>query len=93
MNKYIKTTLVLFALISQPAFGDMFQPSHSCMKPSKPYSFNSQWEIDSFKDDVDRYKRCISDFVDEMNDAAQHHQDAASDAIDEWNSFVNYELN
>jgi hypothetical protein len=42
---------------------------------------------------VQRYKNCIQDFVDEQNQAIETHQQAADDAIDEWNRFVNYELN
>ena len=69
---------------------DMFSPSHSCYKPIKPYQFNSQWEVDSYNNDVETYKNCIQDFVDEQNNAIRVHNQAASDAIDEWNSFANY---
>lgn len=79
-------------IISIPLMADMFIPSPSCSKPYKPYEFNSQYEIDKFNDDVQRYKNCISDFVDEQNQAATKHQQAANDAIDEWNRFANYEL-
>ena len=92
----IKVILSIFTLISVmafPAMADMFAPSHSCSKPYKPYQFDDQWELDRFNDDVQRYKRCISDFVDEQNEAAEQHQEAANDAIDEWNTYVNYELN
>ncbi|MDE1348266.1 hypothetical protein [Vibrio aestuarianus] len=75
------------------AVADMFQPSHSCIKPYKPFQFKSQYEVDSFNDDVQRYKQCISDFVEEQNDAMRKHSDAADDAISDWNNFVNYELN
>lgn len=81
----------------------MFEPSHSCYKPTKPYkpySFSSQWdvdnynnELDTFADEVDIYKRCINDFVDEQNTAINTHKNAAESAINEWNSFVSYELN
>jgi len=76
-----------------PVAADPWAPSHSCIKPYKPYQFESQWEVDSFNDAVRRYKRCISDFVEEQNDAIEAHQQAADDAIDEWNSYVNFELN
>ncbi len=72
---------------------DMFSPSHSCSKPYKPYKFTSQYEIDSFNDEVETFKQCINDFIEEMNDDSKRHQDAAEEAIDEWNYFVNYELN
>ena len=75
------------------ASADMFTPSHSCSKPYKPFEFDDQWAVDNFNNEVQTYKRCISDFVDEQNDAARDHQSAAEDAINEWNSFVNYELN
>ncbi len=83
----------LFIAIASPVYADMFEPSHSCSKPIKPYKFTSQWELDSFNDEVRRYKSCIEDFVEEQNEAVRKHQNAAEEAIDEWNSFVNYELN
>ena len=88
--------MVIFTAIlamAIPVMADRFTPSHSCFKPYKPYQFNDQWELDNFNDEVQRYKRCISDFVDEQNEAAEQDQEAANDAIDEWNNFVNYELN
>jgi len=84
---------LLIVTTSLPVLADMFTPSHSCAKPYKPYQFNSQWEVDNFNDGVGNYKRCMSDFIDEQNDAAKKHQEAANDAIGEWNNFVNYELN
>lgn len=79
--------------IAPSVSADMFQPSHNCTKPYKPYQFNNQWEVDSFNDDVRRYKQCINDFVREQNDAMQAHQDAAEEAVDDWNDFVSLELN
>ena len=72
---------------------DTFTPSHSCSKPYKPYEFNDEWELESFKGEVEAYKQCISDFVDEQNDATRKHKNAAEEAIDEWNNYINYELN
>lgn len=74
------------------ALADVFPPSHGCSKPYKPFRITSERELESFKDDVDRYERCIKDFVGEQKDAARAHQEAASEAIDEWNSFVRFEL-
>ncbi|WP_297766628.1 hypothetical protein [uncultured Alcanivorax sp.] len=92
INKAILIGATMLA-IALPVMADMFTPSLSCSTPYKPYQFNSQWELDNFNDEVQSFKRCISDFVDEQNEAARRHQEAASDAIDEWNNFVNYELN
>lgn len=82
----------LLLLLAGSAQADMFTPSHSCSKPYKPYRFNSELEIQRFRDDVEDYKQCINDFVEEQEDAIRRHQEAAQDAIDEWNSFVSYEL-
>jgi len=65
---------------------------HYCSKPQKPYKFTSEWEVSSFKSDVEIYKRCIEDFVDEQNEAIKKHRSAANDAIDEWNLFLKYDL-
>ena len=79
--------------LAAPVCADMFTPSHSCSKPYKPYEFNDQYELDRFRGEVESYKQCIENFVEEQNDAARKHQDAAEEAIDEWNNYVNYELN
>jgi hypothetical protein len=89
-------TRIIFLLVmffATPSIADMFSPSHSCSKPYKPYEFTDQYQIDNFKYEVETYKQCINDFIDEMNDASKKHQDAAEETIDEWNSFVNFELN
>ncbi|HBT32961.1 MAG TPA: hypothetical protein DEB15_09020 [Pusillimonas sp.] len=85
--------ICLFGLAATSAKADMFEPSHICNKPYKPFEFASQWELDSFNDEVRQYKQCIANFVDEQNEAVANHQRAAEQAIDEWNNFVNYELN
>ena len=72
---------------------DMFSPSHSCFKPNRPYEFTSEWELDNFMNDVERYKQCISDFVDEQQEEARNHIEAADEAVEEWNRFVRDELN
>ncbi len=93
----MKTLAVMMAAfwmsVTTPVWADMFTPSHSCSKPYKPYEFNDQYELDRFWSDVESYKQCIEDFVEEQNHAARKHKDAAEEAIDEWNNYVNYELN
>lgn len=70
--------------------GDPFTPSSSCVKPTKPVRFTSEWEVDQFMRTVESYKACIKQYVDEHRGAAKKHQDAANAAIDEWNSFVDW---
>lgn len=83
---------VAVAVSTSVAWADDYAPSHSCSKPYKPYQFNSRWEVDNFYDDVERYKRCIQEFVDEQREAIENHRTAASDAIEEWNRYARYEL-
>jgi hypothetical protein len=80
-------------ICSVPVLADMFTPTPSCSKPYKPYEFTYQYQVDSFNDDVQRYKRCIQDFIDEQDNAVKTHQQAADNAIEEWNNFVSLELN
>ena len=84
---------ILFLGVTSVINADMFTPSHSCSKPYKPYEFTDQYQLDSFNDEVQRYKRCIMDFVEEQKSAVSNHQNAQSEAIDDWNRYVNYELN
>lgn len=81
------------AAASEPVFADSYPPSYMCRKPIKPYKFTNKWEVELFNSDVQRYKRCISDFVDEQNEAVRSHEQAAQEAIDEWNRYVRNELN
>jgi hypothetical protein len=83
---------MLLTLTSLPATADRFVSSHYCSKPYVPSSFSSSSERENLKYEVEQYKSCIEDYVDEQNDAIKKHREAAEDAIDEWNSFVNYEL-
>lgn len=92
MRLQLKFFTLILALASVSVYADNYSPSHSCRKPIKPYKFTSNWEVEQFKDDVARYKQCISDFVYEQNEAVENHKRAAKNAIDEWNAYVRYEL-
>ena len=86
---------IILAANSFASYADtfMFNQNSSCPKPSKPFQIDSQWELDSWNNDVSNYQRCILDFVDDQNEQAANHQQAANNAMAEWNRFVNYELN
>ncbi|MEG2695664.1 MAG: hypothetical protein RR966_14525 [Acinetobacter sp.] len=89
--KVIITVLFSFGIISS-VHADMFKPSHYCTKPTKPYKFTSDWEVKQYFYNVEKYQRCISEFVDKQNKEIQNHQKATQDAIEEWNRYVQYEL-
>lgn len=91
--KFKVVVITFFAfIIMDSAQADRFKPSHSCIKPIKPYKFTSEWEVTQYSNEVERYQRCISDFVNEQNKAIETHQKAAQDAIEDWNRYVQYEL-
>ena len=83
---------LLLVATSGSTQADMIAPSHYCSKPYKPYQFNSEIDIQNFQYAVQRYKDCINDFVEEQDRAIRNHQQAAQSAIEDWNSFVRYEL-
>ena len=81
--------ILMFAATSWPAMADQFTESHFCTQPVKPVDFDDNNDVDMFNDAVAAYKQCISAFADEHNRAADAHRSAASEAIDEWNRFIN----
>jgi len=66
--------------------------SHSCSKPTKPLFADDEFAMSMYESEVRKYKACIQEFVQDQEDAIRQHRQAASDAIDEWNRFVKYEL-
>lgn len=86
-------TVLLLALLPGAAMADSYTPSHFCVRPFKPHQFNSRGEVEDFMLEVEEYRRCIEEFVDEQNRAAKRHMNAADQAIEDWNSFVVLELN
>lgn len=86
-------TMVLCVCVITSVSADMFTPSYSCLKPSRLYKFNSEGELESFKNKAKAYKQCINDFIEKQNYAIKKHQDAAAKAIDDWNNYIKYELN
>jgi hypothetical protein len=81
--------LILFGLLLSPSvFADSYPPSHDCTKPDIPYEFEDQYERDQFISDTAQYKSCITDFVEEQQDAISKHKAASDEAIEEWNAFA-----
>ncbi len=58
-------------------------PGHSCSKPYKPYQFNNQWEIDSYKNNYNRYISCMQDYIDGAYDDIRMIQRNIDNAISE----------
>jgi hypothetical protein len=83
---------VTIAVLAIPGQADMFSPSHSCSRPYKPFEFTSRSKQELFLLEVESYKQCITDFVEEQEGAIRAHRQAAEEAIEERDSFVNLEL-
>ena len=79
---------VLIAAVSLSAYAE-YVSSHSCSEPYKPYQFNSQYQVDTYNDEVEEFRTCIEDFIEEQNSAIRSHQRESEDAIDDWNNFAN----
>ena len=86
--RYIVAILLLCVSVAVYAYHSVSQ--HPCSRPWKPSQFTSQNEVDSYKKQVEMYRSCIEEFVDEQKDAIRAHKRAAEEAIEEWNSFANY---
>ena len=71
-------------------------PDHECYKPSKPYepySFDSQYEIDSYNAQVrdynyniETYISCIEEYLDSAKNDIERIREKMNDAIEEANS-------
>ena len=84
----MRILILLVALLSTSVLADIVEPSHDCNQPDIPYEFQNSYERDQFLTEVDEYKSCISDFVEEQEDAIRKHKSAADSAVEEWNSFA-----
>ena len=86
------TIVILLTIGKEAVNADIFSPSPSCIKPSKPFT-NDEYLWLSFKYDVERYKRCIEDFIEDQDSEIKLHQEAQRESAEEWNHFVRWELN
>ncbi|NBK98090.1 MAG: hypothetical protein EOM50_08730 [Erysipelotrichia bacterium] len=100
-NMFLILTIVVSFHISSYAFvagGTNFDifgyPSHKCnkpySKPFKPYSFNSQWEVDAYNNQVRQYNyeiqefvQCIETYVDSAKNDIERITEEANKAIRE----------
>ena len=83
-------SFLFLALLHGPIAADTCSPSHSCQKP-KPYDpmeYRSKSDLETYNESVDRYKRCIEEFVEDQEKAVKRHHEAAVAATEEYNGFV-----
>jgi len=75
----------------------MGYPSHSCnapySKPFKPFSFDTQWQVDQYNSEVERYNSelrsyldCIRKYVENAKNDIERIKEKAHAAVNEANS-------
>ena len=58
-------------------------PDHTCTKPFKPYSFDSQYEVDNYNLEVQMYVDCINDYVEAARNDIDRIVEKANQAVSE----------
>ena len=62
--------------------GYMGYPESSCRKPYKPYSPISQYEADSYNEDMRRYVQCVKDYLENANNDIKRIREAMQNEVD-----------
>lgn len=60
---------------------------HDCSKPVKPYSFYTEYEIDTYKNNVNEYISCIKNYVENANNDIERIKIKINNAIYEVNNY------
>ena len=93
--KSFTASFIFFPLTASLTFGYVFggsnlgymgYPNHSCYKPYRPISFETQYEVDSYNMEFSMYIDCINEYVDNARNDIQRITDQANQAIDEANN-------
>ncbi len=79
--------ILLGSFVTLAASADLHLPMHDCLKPKE-----MSMESDAFTNDINSYKDCIQAFITEQIDQMKIHRKAAEEARDEWNDFIQYEI-
>lgn len=62
--------------------GVMGYPDHRCRKPYRPSQFSEESEVYSYNNEVDRFVRCIREYVENADNDIQRIQEKGQAAID-----------
>ena len=87
---YLPTTACALVL-GGSNFDLLGYPSHECTKPLKPYkpfSFSSQWEVDLYNAQVDdynwelkQYLNCIDEYIENANNDIERIKEKGQEAL------------
>ncbi|MGB8339940.1 MAG: hypothetical protein WCD07_10795 [Burkholderiales bacterium] len=90
------STLISFIVcisLPLPTFADSAAPKHNCAKPAHPGTSASEDKIKAYQLDINAYRDCINKFAQEQKMFSETHLTAGNQAIEEFNTFVNTEVN
>jgi len=62
--------------------------AHSCPLPVRPGRITSQWELENYHVQLEIFERCMFEYVKDQQRQAQHHENAAQQAMQEWKSYL-----
>ena len=84
--------VLVIGLICFPisAFAYCSEPDQPYSNPSPPYCYDNvceSWEVDSYRDDVERNMRKWNSYAEEAIDYAKCKR---NELVEEWNEFVSY---
>lgn len=82
------TVLVGGVLLSVNVWAHDLPPMHHCLRPLPPLSLGTKAEINRFNQSLDVYQECIRTFMEQQRRAAENHQRAATQAINDWNRLL-----
>ncbi len=87
------TRLILCGVLLMGAyslvFADIYEPVPQCYKPAKPLWFATSLYQKRYDDDVKQYHDCLKAFIKKQTYAAKMHSNAAQNALNTWNRFIN----
>lgn len=81
MKKLFIATSLIFGLVSGVQAAD-------CQKPTIPKEITTKAASDAFNENVKKYEKCVSGFVENAKKKSKEWHDKAKIAADEWNVFV-----
>ena len=72
----------------RPASAQASKPAHGCKKPETPGPFTSATQMRGIRQDMDAFKTCINNYVQQQQALVKRAQEDANAAVDEYNAAV-----
>jgi len=87
-----KLFIALLLIVPGLSLSDGSLPSSDCERPTKPGSSASEQKWKAFYDAAQTYQACMQEFINTQKNELKRHENAVNQAVKEWNSFVEQEL-